>query len=54
MKAEDIDKEPSIYMRFHTTLEKAISFCKELYGEDYVPGTIIPRFNMALIIAGLT
>ena len=33
MKTEDIEKEPSIYMRFHITLEKAISFCKELYGD---------------------
>ena len=41
-------------MRFHITLEKAISFCKELYGSEFVPGTQIPRFNMALIIAGLT
>jgi len=35
MKQElkDLDKEPSIYMRFHITLERAISFIKRLYGE---------------------
>lgn len=27
----DVEKEPSIYMRFHVTLEKAISFIKHLY-----------------------
>lgn len=48
------DKEPSIYMRFHVTLQKAISFCKELYGDSVLPGTKIPYFNLALTTAGLT
>jgi len=32
-------KEPSIYMRFHVTLEKAINFVKELYGSSMSPLT---------------
>lgn len=51
---KDLDKDPSIYMRFHVTLDRAISFVKRLYGSEVVPGTNIPRFNQALMIAGLT
>ena len=50
----DLDKEPSIYMRFHVTLEKAIGFCRHLYGDELLPYSEIPLFKLALIIAGLT
>lgn len=50
----ELEKEPSIYMRFHVTLEKAISFCKRLYGNAVIPGTNLPYFDLALITAGLT
>lgn len=51
---EGVDKEPSIYMRFHITLDKAITFCKNLYKKAVLPGTDILCFHQALITAGLT
>lgn len=47
-------KEPSIYMRFHVTLEKAINFVKELYGNSMHPLTNEGRFERSIKIAGLT
>ncbi len=47
-------KEPSIYMRFHVTLEKAISFIKHLYGGSVAPGGGATYFQLALKTAGLT
>ena len=35
----DKEKEVSIYMRFHVTLEKAINFTRNLYGTAMLPHT---------------
>jgi len=45
---------PSIYMRFHETLEKAIEFNKGLYNGATCKITGISLLEKAIIIAGLT
>jgi hypothetical protein len=50
----EIYKEKSIYMRFHVTLDRAISFCRGLYGGAKAPGTNQSRFELAITTAGLT
>lgn len=49
-----MEADRSIYMRFHTTLDKAIQFIRQVYRDELQPNTQITRVEAAFNIAGLT
>jgi hypothetical protein len=51
---EDATKEPSIYMRFHVTLERAMNLITATYQDRTIPRTEVSLLDHAVQIAGLT